>query len=105
MEQSPEIVWENQPKKTSNAEKEEQTTPNPTIRIPNVQTKKSPLPFNLGAEVAKLKILVPLTERIKHETYRSQTSKSLNFIENEDSVNLFDDQPELILVLMLMENQ
>lgn len=52
--------------------------------------------FNLAAEVAKLKISVPLTELVKHDIYTSQISKSLNFIENEDSVNLFDDQPELI---------
>ena len=46
--------------------------------------------------MAKLKISIPLTELVKHETYRSQISTSLNFFENEDSVNLFDDQPELI---------
>ena len=40
-----------------------------------------------------------MTKLIKHETYRSQISKSLNFVENEDSVNLFDDQPELIFRL------
>lgn len=49
--------------------------------------------------MAKLNISVPLTELVKHETYRSQISKSLNFVENEDSVNLFDDQPELIFGL------
>jgi len=54
------------------------------------------VPLNLGAEMAKLEISVPLTELIKHETYKSKISKSLNFVENEDSVNLFDDQPKLI---------
>lgn len=28
--------------------------------------------------------------------YRSQISKSLNYVENKYSVNLFDDQPELM---------
>jgi len=82
VEQSPEIVLENALKKTPTTEKEEQSTPNPTVKIPNIQTEKSPLPFNLGAEVAKLKISVPLTELIKHETYKSQIRKSLNFVEN-----------------------
>lgn len=46
--------------------------------------------------MAKLKSLVPLIELVKHETYRSEISKSFNFIENEGSINLFDDQAELI---------
>lgn len=96
VEQSPKIILENPIKKTPNIEKEEQTTPNPVAKISNIQAEKYPLPFNLWAEGTKLKISVPLTELVKHETYRSQISKSLNFIENEDSVNLFDDQPELI---------
>jgi len=50
----------------------------------------------LGEEVAKLKISVPLVELIKSETYKSQINQTLNIVENEDSVNLFDDQPELI---------
>jgi len=50
----------------------------------------------MGVEVAKLKISIPLTELVKHETYKSQISKSLNFVENEDSFNLIDDQLELI---------
>ena len=67
-----------------------------TGEISIVQTGKTPLPFNLGAKVAKLKISVPLTDLVKHETYKAQISKSLNFFENEDSVNLFDDHPEII---------
>ena len=49
--------------------------------------------------MAKLKISVPLTELIKNETYKSQISKTMNFVEIEDSVNSFDDQPELIFGL------
>ena len=54
------------------------------------------MPFNLGIEIAKLNISFPLTKLIKNETYKSQMNHNLNITENEDSVNLFDDQPELI---------
>jgi len=96
VDQSPKNAVENPIKKTPSNEKEEQTTQNLGAKISNVQIDKSSLPFNLGAEVAKLKISVPLIELVEHETYRSQIRKSLNFTKNEDSVNLFDDQPELI---------
>ena len=92
-------MYFNRLKKTPNTKKEKQTTPNPVAKISNVQIDKSPLPLNLGAEVAKLKISVPLIELVKHETYSSQIRKSLNFVKNEDSINLFDDQPELIFGL------
>ena len=66
------------------------------MKVQNPQTEKASLPFNLGAEVAKLKISVPLTELINIETYKSQINQTLHIVENEDLVNLFDDQPELI---------
>lgn len=91
MEKSPDTILENPQKKTSNAEKEEQPTPILAMKFPSTKIEKAPLPFNLGVEVAKLKISVPLTELIKSETYKSQINKTLNFVENEDSVNLFDD--------------
>jgi len=50
----------------------------------------------LGAEIAKLKIPVPSIEPIKNEPYKSQINQTLNIVENEDSINLFNDQPELI---------
>jgi len=46
--------------------------------------------------VGKLKIVVPLLELAKHNVYRNQISKSLKISVNEDSVNVFDNQPELI---------
>jgi len=95
MEESPNIVLEKSAKNVPNPEREENIE-NVATRNPKVQIDKVMLPFNLRVEVAKLKILVPLTELVKHDAYRSQISKSLNVIENEDSVNLFDDQPELI---------
>lgn len=76
MEQHLEIILENPNKNNLNNEKEEQTTQNPSVTILNVHIDKSCLPFNLGVEVAELKISVPLTKLIKHETYRSQISKS-----------------------------
>lgn len=66
------------------------------MKIPSPQTGKTPFPFNLGAEVAKLEFLVPLTEFIKSEIYKSQIKQTLNSVGNEDSIKLFDDQPELI---------
>ena len=40
--------------------------------------------------------MTPLSELAKHEVYRSQISGSLKIYVNKDSVNVFDDQPELI---------
>lgn len=66
---------------------------NPTIQNTRTQTEK---PFNLETEVGKLKIVVQLSELAKHDVYRSQIYKSLQISVNEDSVNVFDDQLELI---------
>ena len=59
------------------------------------QTEK---PFNLEAEIGKLKIAVPLSELAKHDVYRSQITKSLNINITglDDSVNILDDQPKLL---------
>ena len=43
-----------------------------------------------------MKIPIPLTELVKHDLYKSQITGTLNINEGEDSVNLSDDQPELI---------
>lgn len=40
--------------------------------------------------------MVPLSELAKHDAYQNQINRSLNITETEDSVNVFDDQPELI---------
>lgn len=92
MEEYLEIGLEKPAKDVANPEREE----NNTIKNPKVQTDKVISHFNIGAEVAKLKISIPLTELVKHDVYRTQINKSLNIIENEDSLNLFDDQPKLI---------
>ena len=87
---------ENLHKEVPNKGKEDHPTQIPSSKSPNSQTEKDPFPFNSGAEVSKLKILVPLTELIKHETYKTQINQTLNLAENGEYVNLFDDQPELI---------
>lgn len=66
---------------------------NPAVWNARTQSKK---PFNLEAEAGKLKIVVPLSELAKHDVYRSQINKSLKISVNEDLVNVFDNQPELI---------
>ena len=75
---------------------EDKNTENPAIRNTRTQTKK---PFNLEIEVRKLKIVVSLLELAKHNVYKIQISRSLKISVNEDSVNVFDDQPELIFGL------
>lgn len=38
-----------------------------------------------------------MSELVKHEAYRIQINKSLKITGTEDSINVFDDQPELII--------
>jgi len=66
---------------------------NPTSRNTKIQSEK---PFNLETEIGKLKIAIPLSELAKHDVYRSPISRSLQISVNQDSVNVFDDQRELI---------
>jgi len=72
---------------------EKRDAKNLVVRNTRTQTKK---PFNIETEVGKLKIVVPLSELAKHDVYGSQISRSLKISVNEDSVNVFDDYPELI---------
>jgi len=77
---------------TKNTTKKE----NPTVWNARTQIER---PFNLEAEVGKLKIAVPLSELAKHDIYRGQISRTLQISVNEDLVNVFDDQLELIFGL------
>lgn len=43
-----------------------------------------------------MKIPIPLTELVKNDLYKSQITETLNISEGEDSVNLNDDQLELL---------
>lgn len=61
------IPLENPHKEIPSKEKENNPNQIPATKTQNLQTEKSSLPFNLGAEIEKLKILVPLTELIKNE--------------------------------------
>jgi len=56
-------------------------------------------PFDLEAEIGKLKISIPLSELAKHDVYRQQIKRSLQMPENRDDVNVLDDQPELLFSL------
>ena len=68
---------------------------NPTVQNTKTQTEK---PFNLEAEIGKLKIAFPLSKLAKHDVYRSQITKSLNINITglDDSLNILDDQPKLL---------
>lgn len=62
---------ENLHKEVPNKGKEDHPTQIPSVKIQNPQREKSPLPFNLGAKVAKLNISVPLTKLSKNKTYKT----------------------------------
>jgi hypothetical protein len=70
---------------------------------------RTPTPFILEAKLAKIKILVPLTELISRGGYHSQVLKALAIepgigtqaltigsVTHSDTVNLADDRPELL---------
>ena len=52
-------------------------------------------PFDLEAEIGKLKVVIPLSELAKHDIYRQKIKKSLQLTRNKDNVNVLDDTPEL----------
>jgi len=53
-------------------------------------------PFNLEAEIGKLKVAIPLSELAKHDVYRQQIQRSLQMPEIKDDVNVLDNTPELL---------
>jgi hypothetical protein len=68
-----------------------------------------PTPFSLEGELAKVKILIPLSELMKKDAYHSQVIKALTIepdigmkaltvgsSNHSDTVNLTDDQPKLL---------
>ena len=57
---------------------------------------KNQLPFSLEQEIAKIKISIPLTKLATQDVYRSQILKAFNIVENNGTVNLNDDQLELL---------
>lgn len=58
-----------------------------------IQTER---PFDLEAEIGKLKIAIPLSELAKHDIYKQQIKKSLQLTCNKDNVNVLDDTRELL---------
>jgi hypothetical protein len=70
---------------------------------------RTPAPFSLEAELAKIKIPIPLTELICRGSYRSQVLKALAIepdigtraltigsVTHSDTINLTDDHPKLL---------
>ena len=70
---------------------------------------RTPTPFSLEGELAKVKIPIPLSELMKKDAYHSQVIKALTIepdigtkaltvgsANHSDTVNLTDDQPELL---------
>jgi hypothetical protein len=70
---------------------------------------RAPTPFSLEGELAKVKIPIPLSELMSKNAYRSQVIKALSIepdigtkaltvgsMNHSDTVNLTDDQPELL---------
>ena len=56
-------------------------------------------PFDLEAEIGKLKVAIPLSELAKHDIYKQQIKKSLQLTKKKDDVNVLDDTPELLFSL------
>jgi hypothetical protein len=96
----PEISPDNLP---STSDRREMDQPESTMQA------RTLAPFCLEAELAKIKIPVPLTKLISRGGYRSQVLKALaiepdigtqalavGFVTHSDSVNLADDRPELL---------
>lgn len=61
----------------------------------NTKTQ-SEKPFDLEAEIGKLKIAIPLSKLAKHDIYKQQIKKSLQITHNKDDVNVLDDTPKLL---------
>jgi len=80
---------ENQDKITKNTVEKEKFVSNNT----KTQSEK---PFDLEAEIGKLKIAIPLLELAKHDIYKQQIKESLQINQNRDDVNVLDDTLELL---------
>ena len=76
----------------------EQTDFSDRVAVNKVETStsKNQIPFSLEQEISKIKISIPLTELVAQIVYRNQIFKALNLEDKNDTVNLNDDQPELI---------
>jgi hypothetical protein len=86
----------------NNKEKKAQN-PSPVVKgfVPEVrEILKPPSSFNFEHEIQKIRILVPLSELVKHEDFKKCLSKMLQPEPSSysiDSVNLQDEKPAVIL--------
>jgi ribonuclease HI len=77
--------------------------PSPVVQIPVPEVKEVPKltsSFNFEHEIQKIRILVPLSELVKHEDFKKSLSKLLQPeppCHPTDSVNLQDEKPTVIL--------
>jgi hypothetical protein len=78
-------------------------TPSPVVKTPVPDVKEIPKltsPFNFEHEIQKIRILVPLSELVKHEDFKRSLSKLLQSEPSShpsDSINLQDENPIVIL--------
>jgi hypothetical protein len=57
---------------------------------------KTQTSFNLESQLEKLKIPIPLIELMNKNAYRSEVIKAMNIEASIDTINIVDDQPELL---------
>ena len=65
------------------------------------EIKKDPIerfapPFNLQAEISKIKIVVPFNEILRIPEYMGQLSHMIKSEETSDTLNLQDDKPKIM---------
>jgi hypothetical protein len=64
------------------------------------EIKRDPIerstPFNLQAEISKIKIVVPLNEILRIPEYRGQLSHMIKSEETSDTLNIQDDKPKIM---------
>ena len=58
--------------------------------------ERSAPPFNLQAEISKIKIVVPFNEILRIPKYRRQLSHMIKSKETSDTLNLQDDKPKIM---------
>jgi hypothetical protein len=58
--------------------------------------ERSAPPFNLQAEISKVKITVPFNQIIRIPKYRGKLSHMIKSEETSDTLNLQDDKPKIM---------
>ena len=58
--------------------------------------ERSAPPFNLQAEISKVKIAIPFNEIIRIPEYRGKLSHMIKSEETSDTLNLQDDKPKIM---------